>query len=126
MNTRDKTLVGIYALVAAGALVATWWNNLAYFAQPGNDGILGFIRDGYANHAAASLTNDVILVAVAAIVWMFVEAHRIGLRHAWVYAVLSVVIAISVAFPLFLIARQRKLAAARSEAVVGVGREGSA
>jgi len=45
---------------------------------------------------------------------MIAEARRLGIRFVWVYIVLSLGIAVSVMFPLFLIARQIKLAA-RSE-----------
>jgi hypothetical protein len=38
------------------------------------------------------------------------EAHRLDIRFVWLYVVLSFVIAVSVMFPLFLIARQRALA----------------
>ena len=42
---------------------------------------------------------------------MIIEARRIGIRFVWLYVVLGLTVAISVTFPLFLIARERRLAA---------------
>ena len=42
-------------------------------------------------------------------VFMWVEGRRLRVRHLWVYYLLSPTVAISVAFPLFMIARERRL-----------------
>ncbi|SEF50823.1 Protein of unknown function [Thermomonospora echinospora] len=115
MQRQDRILCGIYAAVAVGALIATWSQNIRFFARDDNGGLAGFLRDAWANPAAASLSNDVVFVALAAVVLMVVEARRLGVRHVWAYVVGALVIAISVTFPLFLIARQRRLAELRSE-----------
>jgi hypothetical protein len=99
-------------VIALAALVATWSQNIRFFSQDDNDGIWGFIRDGYANPAAASLTNDLLLIVVAVFVFMVVESRRTGVRHVWLYMVGSIAIAVSVFFPLFLLARELKLAEA--------------
>jgi len=111
MTDSRKLLCAFYALLAAAALWATWSQNFAFFAQSPDAGPFGFIRAAYANPAAASLANDLFLLCAAAVVWMVVEARRHGIRFVWIYVVLSFVVAISVTFPLFLIARERKLAA---------------
>lgn len=113
MNRSDKALCALYAVTAVVALYATWSNNLAFFALPDNGGILGFFKAGYVNPAAASLTNDLFLFGFAAAVFMLTEARRLGIRFVWAYLVLSMLVAISVFFPLFLIARQSRLAALR-------------
>ena len=58
-------------------------------------------------------TNDLFLVFVVAAVFMIVEARRIELPRVWIYVGLSFVLAISVGFPLFLAARQVRLAERR-------------
>lgn len=113
MSRGDRLLVALYALLAAGALYATWSHNLEFFALPDNGGLAGFIRQGYANPAAASLANDILFVCLAAFAFMLAEARRLGIRYVWVYILLSLGIAISVMFPLFLIARQLRLGADR-------------
>lgn len=113
MNRNDKILCGLYAVISVVALYATWSNNLAFFALPDNGGLIGFLRAAYVNPAAASLANDLFLFGLAATVFMLVEAKRLGIRFVWVYIALSLTVAISVFFPLFLIARHKRLASAR-------------
>ena len=110
MSGTDRLLIALYAVLAAAALVATWSHNLEFFALPDNGGTLGFIRLAYANPAAASLANDILFVCLAAFAFMLAEARRLGIRFVWLYIVLSLAIAVSVMFPLFLIARQLRLA----------------
>jgi len=50
---------------------------------------------------------------------MVVEARRLDIRLPWLYVILGLLIAISVTFPLFLIARERRLGA---QADVATGR----
>ncbi|GAA2100858.1 DUF2834 domain-containing protein [Actinomadura alba] len=106
---RDRLLIGVYAAIALGALTATWWQNIRFLRSEDNGGVLGFVRDGYANPAAASISNDIIFVLLAVVVLMVVEARRLGIRHVWTYPLLSLAVALSVALPLFLIARQYAL-----------------
>lgn len=115
---RDKALCAVYAIIAAGALIATWSQNIRFFTQDDNGGLGGFLRDAWANPAAASLSNDVVFVALAAAVFMVVEARRLGIRHVWIFLAGSLLVAISVALPLFLLVRQRVLATARTTASV--------
>jgi hypothetical protein len=107
---RTKTLCWIYGLIALGALVATWSQNIRFFGEEGNGGLGGFIDGMYQNAAAASISNDLLFMLLAAFVLMYVEGRRRGVPHLWVYFVGSFLIAVSVMFPLFLLARERKLA----------------
>jgi hypothetical protein len=109
MPAKDRALCAFYLLVSIGALFATWSNNLTFFALPNNGGLLGFIQQTQANPAAASIANDLTFMCMAAFVFMVLEAKRLGIRFVWVYIVLSCAIAVSVMFPLFLLARQVKL-----------------
>ena len=109
MNRPTRTLCAVYALLAAGALLATWSQNLAFFAASPDAGMAGFVRAAYANPAAASLSNDLLFLTGASIVFMVVEARRHTIRFVWLYVLLSFAIAISVTFPLFLLARELRL-----------------
>ena len=110
MSRSSRTLCALYAVLAAAALFTTWSHNLAFFASP-DAGIASFVRGAYANPAAASLSSDLLFLTGAAVVWMVVEARRHAIRFVWLYVVLAFAVAISVTFPLFLIARERRLAA---------------
>ena len=114
MTRSEKTLCIVYAIIAVVALVVTQVNNIAFFLQPQNGGIVGYINALYANPATASFTNDIILYVVAGYIFMAVEAQRLGIRYVWVYILLSSLIAVSVMFPLFLIARQFEISRQRA------------
>ena len=105
----------VWVAIALVALVATWSNNIAFMVQHRADpratlAPLAFARALYANPASASFSNDLLLVGLAAGLFMVVEARRLGMKGVWWYLILSVLIAISVFFPLFLLARQRRMA----------------
>ena len=106
-----NALVPIYAVLALVSLIGTWSHNIAFMREAGNASALGFIRACFANHASSSITIDIVLFSLAAFVFMGVESKRHGIRHVWIYMVLSLLIAVSVMFPLFLIARERRLRA---------------
>lgn len=110
MTSNRRILSGVYATIAAVALVATWSQNLAYLHSPGGF-LTSFLQDLKVNAAARSITVDIVLFFLAAAVFMVLEARRLGIPYVWAYIVGGMLIAISVTFPLFLIARERKLAA---------------
>lgn len=114
MTGNEKILCWVYAVIALAALVATWTNNIAFFAQPENREVMSFVQALYQNHASASITNDILLFGLAAFIFMVHEAKRLAVPHVWVYILLSCLVAVSVMFPLFLIARQVAVAKQRA------------
>src|ERR1700755_2492433 len=102
LSGTDKALCGIYAVIAVAALAFTFGNTVAYLLSEGNGGVIGFFAAGDVNYATSSITNDLLLLGVAALVLMVVEARRLGVRYVWAYVAAGFLIAISVAFPLFL------------------------
>lgn len=114
MTRSENIICALYAAIAVIALVATWTNNIAFMLQPENQNAWSFVRALYANGATASITNDLLLYALAGSIFMVLEARRLHMRHVWVYILLSLLIAVSVMFPLFLIARQIKMSQQRA------------
>ena len=108
MTTKDKLTCATYALIALLALPATWINNIAFMQQP-NNSLMDFVNAAYINPAAASLSNDLLFLAFAASMFMVIEGRRVGVRYIWIYLIFSALVAISVTFPLFLLARHIKL-----------------
>jgi Terpene cyclase DEP1 len=116
MTTKDKFTCATYALIALLALPATWVNNIAFMQQP-NNSFMDFINAAYVNAAAASLSNDLLFIAFAASMFMVIEGRRIGVRYVWLYLIFSALVAISVTFPLFLLARHIKLTNTQPEQI---------
>jgi len=119
MTRTDKILCAVYAAFAAVALVGTQWTLLDFLRSDDND--LGAMVDGLtAGPVAGFVGIDLGVVALVAVVFMFVEGRRIRLPWLWLYVVLVFLVAVSVAFPLFLIGRTRLLAGQRAAQQVSV------
>jgi hypothetical protein len=126
MPRSRRILCLFYAVTALLALLGTWHQNLSYF-RPHEGWLLGFVLatgrfwvETLATPASTSITVDLGLLLLPLCALMVIEARRVGIRFVWLYIVLGVLVAISVTFPLFLIARERRLAA-RGEAAEGLG-----
>jgi hypothetical protein len=119
MPVSRKALCLVYALIAVLALVGCWANNIQYLHL----GVVGtnaaFLRDTLANPASRSVTADLLFLLLAVVIWMVLEARRLGMRRVWLYLLFGAGIAISVTVPIFLINRERALAARESRDVAG-------
>jgi hypothetical protein len=102
-------LCAVYAVVGLAALVATQVALVKHVRSGEGDGI-GGLGNTVVNPAAAFVTIDLLAVAIIGIVFMVVEGRRLGMRWIWIYVLLTFAVAISVALPTFLIARQVHLA----------------
>ena len=105
LPTSSKVLCAVYGVISIAALIATWSQNAAYFDNPGGF-LLNFLNDSKVTAASRSLTVDIVLFMLSASILMVVEARKHGVRFVWAYILGGLAIAISVTFPLFLIARQ--------------------
>lgn len=101
----------VYAALAVIGLLVTWYWNIQFMVAHDGFALIDFLAHCYANAASTSVTNDIVVVLVAFAVWSFFEARRLRMRHWWVYVVLALAVALAFAFPLFLLLRDRRLAA---------------
>lgn len=108
MPVSRKILCAVYAAIALIALIATWSQNLAYQSAPA-DLFSSFLRETRATPASRSITADILLFFLAAAIFMVIDGRKHGVRLIWAYIIGGVFIAISVTFPLFLIARELRL-----------------
>jgi hypothetical protein len=93
-----------YGLLAVVGAIVTWYFNL----QPMDT---SYINGLYANPAASSFTNDLIVVVTAFLVWSFIEIRRLNMPK-WLWPVgfiLTFVIAAAMTVPLFMLLRERQL-----------------
>ena len=103
-----KVLSVAYAVIALAALVATWSQNIVHLRGGGS--YIGFWEDLKVNPASRSITVDLFLLFLAVAILMVIEARNHGIKYVWAYILGGFVIAISVTFPLFLLARELRLA----------------
>ncbi|MBP1820826.1 DUF2834 domain-containing protein [Mycobacterium sp. OAE908] len=108
LPTSSKVLCAVYAVIAAVALIATWSQNAAYFDDPGGF-LLDFLNDSKVTPASRSLSADIVLFFLSAGILMVIEARKHGVKYVWAYIAGGFAIAISVTFPLFLIARELRI-----------------
>lgn len=108
LPTSSKVLCAVYALTSVAALIATWSQNLAYIGS--ENFLLTFFNDTKATPASRSLTVDLFLLAFPAVILMVAEARKHGVKYVWAYLLAGTVTAISVTYPLFLIARELRIA----------------
>ena len=113
MTRTDKTLCAVYAAFAAVALVGTQWALLDFLRSDEND--MGAMVDRLtANSVVGFVGIDLGVVALVAAIFMAVEGRRLKVAGWWAYVALVFLVAVSVAFPLFLLARTRVLARDRT------------
>lgn len=110
LPTSRKVLCVVYGAIALAALIATWSQNVAYFDQPARF-VSAFLNDSKVTPASRSLTADILLFLLAAVILMVIEARKHGVKFVWLYIAGAFTIAISVTFPLFLIARELRMGA---------------
>ena len=106
MTISRRALCIVYALVGLVALVGTWGNNIDYLDL----GIVGanihFWQETLVNPASRSITVDILCLALAAIVWMLLEARRLTMRGAWLWVLFGAFVAMGAAFPWFMVHRE--------------------
>jgi Terpene cyclase DEP1 len=102
-----KVLCLVYGAIAVASLIATWSQMLAYFDKPAH--MLDFWNDTKITPASRMLTADAVLITLSAVILMVIEARRRSVKFVWLYIAGAYATAISVTFPLFLIARELRM-----------------
>jgi len=66
-------------------------------------------RQLFQNNVSAFFGMDVIVSALALLLFVFLEGRRRGMKHLWVYVLCTLLVGVSLGLPLFLFFRERKL-----------------
>src|SRR5262245_23679457 len=112
MTLSRQALCAVYALIGITALITTWANVLGAVQQHGFwEGTVHFWQDTLVNESSRFITVDLLFLGLTVMVLMVLEARRLGMRGVWMYVVLGLLIAISLTVPLFMLHRERTLAA---------------
>lgn len=107
MNAATRKIV--FAITAVIGVFVTWYFNFQFMAETGGFSLTQFVTATYANSAAASISNDLLVVVFTFLFWSYSEAQRLGMKRWWLYVVLTFSIAIAFAFPLFMFMRERAM-----------------
>jgi hypothetical protein len=98
----------IYLILCFLGLILTYWQFLPWVAQNGLNMPL-FFHQLFANRISAFFGMDVLVSAAALLVFMRTEASRLDISGRWIPIVALILVGVSLALPLFLYLRERKL-----------------
>lgn len=73
----------------------------------------------FQNNVSAFFGMDVIVSALALLLFIFYEGRRRAMKRLWAYALCTLLVGVSLGFPLFLFFRERKLNSDRLAAHMG-------
>jgi hypothetical protein len=120
MPMSRKVLCVVYALVAVVALVATWTQTVAYT----HSGLAAFFdnfwHDARVTASSRNITADILMLGLSIAILMVIEARKYGVRFVWLYILGGFFIAVSVTFPLFLIAREMRIGASEPSRLLAI------
>lgn len=102
---KPKTLY--LALCFLGVLVP-YWQFVPWVMQHGLN-LTMFVRELFANRIGAFFAMDVVVSAVALLVFSRTESARVGIRRRWVVLVALLTVGVSLGLPLFLYLRELAL-----------------
>ena len=66
-------------------------------------------RQLFQTNVSAFFGTDVIVSALAHLLFIYAEGRRRGMRNLWVYVLCTLLVGVSLGLPLFLFIRERKL-----------------
>ena len=102
---KPKTL---YLILCFAGVLVPYWQFLPWVLQHGLNLAL-FARELFANRIGAFFGMDVVVSAVALLVFTRIESARIGIRRRWLVLIAVLTVGVSLGLPLFLYLREREL-----------------
>jgi hypothetical protein len=97
-----------YLILCFAGFLLPYWQFVPWVLQNGLNMPL-FFRELFANRIAGFFGMDVIVSAVALIVFTRVERKRLPIRRGWLVVVAELTVGVSLALPLFLYLRELAL-----------------
>lgn len=102
---KPKTL---YLILCFAGVLLPYWQFVPWVVQHGLNLPL-FARELFANRIGAFFGMDVIVSAVALLVFTRIESARVGIRKRWLVIVAVLTVGVSLGLPLFLYLRELEL-----------------
>lgn len=108
-NKKLSPLVWFYAVCSAADAIVPWYFNLQAIKSYNTVMILSqYFKEGTATPLTFSITTDFFIGTTPVLVWMCVEAKRMGLKHWWLILPATFLVSFAFSCPLFLALRERK------------------
>jgi hypothetical protein len=114
LKSRVSALMVFYGAFALAGAFVPWYFNIRYMRESGE--LLTpqiWLAGGFVNSLTSSITTDFLIGTIPVLVWMVVEARRLGMRYLWFYVVTTFLVAFAFSCPLFLLMREVRLRALR-------------
>jgi hypothetical protein len=104
-------LEGLYYALAIGSVCIGWYFNVTYVkTYPADASWVHFITMLFANPAAGSVGQDVIVTnAILFPLWTMIDGPRRGLRGTWIYFTMSLFTSFGFSMGLYLAAQERQV-----------------
>jgi hypothetical protein len=102
-------VVGFVVPNTVAVIESVQTGNILFWADPART-----TSELFVNRTSTAFALDLLATAVAVLIWMTVEAGRIGIRRVWIFWVLTLLFGMGGPLPLFFYVRERRLAG-RSE-----------
>jgi Terpene cyclase DEP1 len=99
----------LYLLFAVIGLVLPYSQFIPWLAEHHALNMSIFLRDLFANRISAFFAMDVVVSAVVLISFIQSEGKRLGMRLLWLPTIGTLVVGVSLGFPLFLYQRQLRV-----------------
>lgn len=98
----------LYLIAAILGTILPLSQFVPFLSMHGLDGKL-FFEQLFQNHISAFFGMDVIVSSFALWLFVFSEGRRRGMKNLWLYVVCNLAVGVSLALPLFLYFRERKV-----------------
>ena len=104
----------LYAALCITGTILPYSQFVPFLRDHGFDPSL-FIRQMFANKISGFFGMDVVVSSLAMWVFVYAEGSRLKMRNLWIYIASNLLVGVSLALPLFLLMRESRLHAARTE-----------
>jgi hypothetical protein len=98
----------LYLVLCLAGVLLPYWQFVPWVGQHGLNLRL-FAQELFANRIGAFFGMDVIVSAVALLVFARIESTRLGIRRRWLVIVAVLTVGVSLGLPLFLYLRELEL-----------------
>lgn len=110
-GSRVSLLEGLYYALSVVSVCIGWWFNIHYvFAYSEQASWTHFTQMLFDNPASGSAGQDMIITNVFLFpLWTMIDGPRRGMRHTWIYFVISLFTSFGFSMGIYLAAQERQL-----------------